>query len=258
VMSIAIRNVPTYHKLHFSNFLFGIYSKDAWLMAEGISPSFLETWSRTWIALNDKIAHICLLIARLNKLGSSSQFINLPSVMLIFGEWFVVIVIDTWDAQTHVVIICCMQGLPWFGASEEVVISSCMLQIKLKPCVELGPLLACHAFCLLMWLSRVLQAWNLFGNIVLCLGWSSHLQFGISSVAKLHDPTLTHLFSFDELVSCNIVHHIVFKMLTQFEWRNITLLTNSYKWKFFWYLSPRSGKKLYSLSFFHLPKLFRV
>ncbi len=74
VMSIAIRNVLTYHKLHFSNFLFGIYSKDAWLMAEGISPS-LETWSRTWFALNDKIAHICLLIPKLNKLGSSSWFI---------------------------------------------------------------------------------------------------------------------------------------------------------------------------------------
>jgi hypothetical protein len=42
VTSIAMRNVLTYHKLHFSNFLFGIYSKDARLMAEGISPFFLD------------------------------------------------------------------------------------------------------------------------------------------------------------------------------------------------------------------------
>jgi hypothetical protein len=35
VMSIAIRNVPTYHKLHFSNFLFGVLFKGCMIDARG-------------------------------------------------------------------------------------------------------------------------------------------------------------------------------------------------------------------------------
>jgi hypothetical protein len=75
-----------------------------------------------------------------------------------------------------------------------------MLQIKLKPCVELGPLLACHAFLLAHVVVKSFASLKFVWKYCPLLGmvlFHPHLQFGISSVAKLHDPTLTHLFSFD-------------------------------------------------------------
>jgi hypothetical protein len=76
-----------------------------------------------------------------------------------------------------------------------------MLQIKLKPCVELGSLLACHAFLLAHVVVKSFASlkfvWKILSFVWDGLLFHPHLQFGISSVGKLHDPTLTHLFSFD-------------------------------------------------------------
>ncbi len=173
VMSIAITNVPTYHKLHFSNFLFGIYSKDAWLMVEGISPSLLETWSRIWFALNDKIAGICLLIARLNKLGSSSWFIivihqssqcdaYLRGMICSDCNWHLKCTDSCHDNLLHVIL-----ALIWSirGSSDLMHAAD-----QAKTLCWIRATFGMSCFLLAHVVVKSLQACNLFGNIVLCLG----------------------------------------------------------------------------------------
>lgn len=172
-------------------------------MAEGISPSFLETWSRTWFALNDKIAHIYLLIARLNKLGSSSWFIvvirqssqcdaYLRGMICSECNWHLRCTDSYRDNLLHV-----RPALIWSirGSSDLMHATD---QAKTLSWIRATSGMSCFllAYVVVKSFESLKSVWKycpLFGMVL----FHPHLQFGISSVAKLHDPTLTHLFSFD-------------------------------------------------------------
>jgi hypothetical protein len=236
VMSIAIRNVPTYRKLHFSNFLIGIYSKDAWLMAEGISPSLLETWSRTWFALNDKIAHICLLIARLNKLGSSSWFIvvihqssqcdaYLRGMICSDCNWHLRCTDPCCDNLLHV-----RPALIWSIRGSSDLLLHAADQAKTLCWIRATFGMSC--FLLAHVVVKSLQAWN----IVLCLGWSFFTH--ISNLAFQVLP--------NSMTPLSLIYSHLISLLVA------TLCTTTQ--------DAHQGveKNCSLLSFFHLPKLFRV
>lgn len=188
----------------FSNFLFGIYSKNAWLMAQGISPSFLETWSRTWFALNDKIAPICFPIARLNKLGSSSWFIivihqssqcdaYLRGMVCSDCNWRLRCTDSCHDNLLHVrpAWIWSIRGSSDLMHAADQAKTLCWIRATFGMSCFFACSCGCQEFASLKFVWKILSfVWD-------GLLFHPHLQFGISSVAKLHDPTLTHLFSFD-------------------------------------------------------------